>query len=149
MIVRDDPNSADAHFLLFAARGRRILEDNGVPSLSEFWTLKELNKHLLRTLELNPTHADALAARGGLLLDLPRYLGGDIESARWHLERAVAINPTGPGTRLCLARALMRQGHAQEARDQVLLAAHYACRKRTAMPLAEAEKLLAELTPRR
>jgi hypothetical protein len=149
MIVRNDPNSADAHFLLFAARGRRILEDNGVPSVGELWTLKDLNKHLLRTLELDPAHADALAARGGLLLDLPRYLGGDIEAARWHLERAIAVNPTGPGTRLCLARALMRQGHTQQAREQALLAAHYACRKRTAMPLAEAEKLLAELSPGR
>jgi hypothetical protein len=149
MIVRDDPDSADAHFLLFAARGRRILEDNKVPSLSEFWTLKDLNKHLQRTLELNPAHADALAARGGLLLDLPRYLGGDLESARWHLERAISLNPTGPGTRICLARALMKQGHTQQAREQALLAAHYACRKRTAMPLAEAEKLLSELMPGR
>lgn len=144
-VVAEDPNSAEANFLLFAARGRRLLTAGARPSIGEVWKLTALNKYLARTLELDPFHADALAAKGGLLLDLPPLLGGNVNAARRHLERAVELNPTGPGTRLCFARVLMRQGQNRAAREQVLLAAHYACVKRVPTPLAEAERLLVEL----
>ena len=90
-------------------------------------------------------HAHALAAKGGLLLDLPSFLGGDVGAARRHLERAVQLNPTGPTTHLSLARALNKQGLSAAAREHALLAAHYACVRRTRTVLAEAEEFLAEL----
>jgi len=144
-LVSDAPHIAEGHFLLFAARGRRLLDESGKPSASNFWKFSGLNKHLSRTLELDPSHAHALAAKGGLLLDLPPYLGGDVKSARRHLERAIQLNPTGPGTRLTLARALVRQGLREPAREQALLAAHYACRRRKQAALREAERLLTSL----
>ena len=131
--------------MLFAARGRRLVEESGRPSPSNFWKFSGLNKHLARALELDPANANALAAKGGLLLDLPRYLGGDVKAARHHLERALQLNPTGPRTRLTLARALARQGLAGPAREQALLAAHYACVRRRHADLREAEQLLDSL----
>jgi hypothetical protein len=144
-LVTDAPDIAEGHFLLFAARGRRLLDESGKPSPSNFWKFSGLNKHLSRTLELDPSHAHALAAKGGLLLDLPSYLGGDVKAAQRHLERAVQLNPTGANTRLTLARALVRQGLRQPARDQALLAAHYACLRRKQGALRDAERLLASL----
>jgi len=144
--LTDDPRSADAHFMLFAARGRRLLERGGRPSVSTLWKFTGLKKYLTRALELDPAHANALAAKGGLLLDLPSYLGGDVGEARDHLERALALNPTGPGTRLSLARALRKQGLVEPAREQARLAAHYACMKRTVAPLTAAEEFLSELS---
>jgi len=144
-VVEQVPDSADANFLLFAARGRRMLETDGRPSLTNVWKYTSVNKYLTRTLELNPNHADALAAKGGLLFDLPAVLGGDVDAARKHLELASRLNPTGAGTRLSLARVLKRQGERKAARDQALLAAHYACLKRTRPILVQAERLLAEL----
>lgn len=143
--LRTHPDSADANFLLFAARGRRLLETDGPPSLTNVWKYTAVNKYLDRALQLNPNHPDALAARGGILLDLPSILGGNVQAARANLEEACRVNPTGPGTRLSLARALERQGDRRAAREQALLAAHYACIKRTRPVLVEAERLLAEL----
>lgn len=144
-LVADAPHVAEAHFMLFAARGRRLVEETGHPSPRNFWKFSGLNKHLARTLELDPRHAHALAAKGGLLLDLPPYLGGDLTAARRHLERALQINPTGARTRLTLARALARQGLRGQAREEALLAAHYACLRREHAHLRAAEELLRSL----
>ena len=120
-LVARDPDEAQAHFLLFAARGRRLVEESGRPTIGNFWKFAGLGKHLKRTLELDPRHANALAAKGGMLLDLPGFLGGDVDAARGYLEDALKLNPTGPGTRLTLARALARQGLEGPAREQLSL----------------------------
>jgi tetratricopeptide (TPR) repeat protein len=145
-VIASDPSNADAHFIVFAARGRRLLHDCGKPSLTNFWKYSAINKHLSRALELDPRNANALAAKGGILLDLPAALGGDPEAGRQLLERAVEINPTGLGTRVTLARALLAHGDRDGARQHLVLAAHYACIKREAAPLMQAENLLAKLT---
>jgi len=145
-ILASDPGSADAHFLLFAAEGRRLLLDSGKPSVANLWKYRDVNKHLDRALELDPSHPNALAARGGILLDLPPVLGGDPEQAERLLQRAVDLNPTGLGTQVTLARALLLRGDRDGARQHLLLAAHYACLKHEAAPLMQAEDMLAKLT---
>jgi tetratricopeptide (TPR) repeat protein len=145
-VLRIDPEVADAHFIFFAAKGRRLQAGNPLTSM---WQLDSLNDHLARALALDPTHADALAAKGGMLLDLPAFLGGDRRAARRYLEQALQVNPTGPGTRLQLARLLMKEGQDERAREQLVLAAHYACRIRRGSTLTEAEHLLAQLDSER
>jgi tetratricopeptide (TPR) repeat protein len=137
-----DPDSAEGHFIYFAARGRRLISEGGLAA-----TLKmtSLNQHLTRALELNPDYAHALAAKGGILLDLPFYLGGDANEAERVLARAVHLNPKGPGTRITYAKALIRQGRKSDARENLNLAAHYACVTRRAEILAQATSLLDEL----
>ncbi len=141
-VLSVNPEVADAHFIFFAAKGRRLQAGNPLASM---WELDSLNDHLARALQLDPTHARALAAKGGLLLDLPGFLGGDRRAARNYLERALQLNPTGPGTRLQLARWYMKEGKPERAREQLVLAAHYACRIRRGATLIQAERLLAEL----
>jgi Flp pilus assembly protein TadD len=144
-VVAEDATNAEAHFLLFATRGRRLLHDVGKPSMKNFWKYARANEHLDRALELDPRHAHALAAKGGILLDLPSTLGGSVAAARELLERAVELNPTGVGTRVTLARALLKDGESDDARRHLLAAAHYACRKGEKEPLAQVERLLSSL----
>lgn len=137
-----DDHNATAHFVYFAARGRRLISEGGIAA-----TLKmtSLNAHLTTALELDPNYANALAAKGGILLDLPFYLGGDAEEAQRYLKKAVNLNPTGPGTRITYAKALIRTGQKEDARKHLTYAAHYACVTRRAEVLSQATTLLAEL----
>ncbi|MFT4569257.1 MAG: tetratricopeptide (TPR) repeat protein [Candidatus Binatia bacterium] len=137
-----DENCATGHFIYFAARGRRLISEGGLAA-----TLKmaSLNRHLDRALELDPNYAHALAAKGGILLDLPFYLGGDAHEAERYLAHAVRLNPTGPGTRVTYAKALLRNGQETHARENLLRAAHYACVTRRAQVLAQATTLLDDL----
>ncbi len=140
-----DPRSADAHFVYFAAKGRILLADGLTRNLVE---LRRLDRdHLDRALELNPRHAGALAAKGGVLVDLPRLLGGDPETGLELLRRANALNPGGIGTRVSLAKALAGRGQTDEARRQARLAAHHACLFGRRKSLDAATEVLAELDP--
>ncbi len=136
------PESADAHFVHFAARGSRFLADG--PSKSLF-QLPALKKSLARAIELNPRHAHALAAQGGMLIDLPYLLGGDPQRAKRYLERAIELNPTGPGTRISMAKVLLYEGDREGARHNLRLAGHYAWLSRRPEVLTRADEMLAEL----
>jgi tetratricopeptide (TPR) repeat protein len=145
-VLAREPDHAEAHFLIFAVRGRRAMAD-GV-SLSEAWQLPQLNRHLDRTLELDPNHASALAAKGGLLLDLPSMMGGNPQRSIAYLRRALELNPDGLGTRITLARALIKANRKAEARTLLLGAAHRAVLQRDHQHLREAERLLTATSSR-
>jgi cytochrome c-type biogenesis protein CcmH/NrfG len=85
-------------------------------SFSQVMNLRRIKRAADRTLELAPNDADALAAKGVLLLRLPRWFGGDPEEAEQLLRRALAAEPDN-GTALCyLAQALTARGADEEAR---------------------------------
>jgi len=140
--LAQNPDSAEANFILFAARGRLLLSEGLLTHLLEF---HDISRYLERALALDPDYANALAARGGMLLDLPFYLGGDPAQAEQILRKAVKINPTGPGTRLGLAKALLRNGDSPGAKQQLVLAAHYACVEHRAKTLTEVNKVLSQV----
>lgn len=135
------PNSADAHFLLFAARGRRILADGAKKNLFE---LPGLRGSLDKAIELDPNHAHALASRGGVLLKLPALLGGDKGQALDDLQRAIVLNPSGPMTHLNLARAHLEHGDREKAEKHARMAGHYGCVLRRRPVLEEAVEFLSE-----
>jgi tetratricopeptide (TPR) repeat protein len=138
-----NPNSAGANFVYFAARGRILLADGLTKNLIE---LRELDrKHLDRAIELDPRYFNAIAAKGGVLLDLPRLLGGDPAEGLRLLRRANQLNPGGPGTRVSLAKALARNGHIEEAKQHVRIAAHHACIQGRRKALDDAVALSEEL----
>ena len=144
--LRDNPLSAEAHFLAFVAKARRLqVATGGIARLAMVFELASLDKHLDRALELDPRSAHVLAAKGVWLLERPRLLGGDRRLALEFLERAAKLNPTGAGTRLALARALVKEGRGAPARGHLLAAAHYACLTRRGRILAEADLLLRRL----
>lgn len=107
------PQSADAHFAHFGAVGR-LAQLDGLAAAA--FKLMTLNAELDEVLRLNPDHANALAARGGMLVKLPRLLGGNADKGIAYLQRAVALDREAVGKRLELAEAYHLVGRSDEAR---------------------------------
>jgi Flp pilus assembly protein TadD len=103
-----------AHFALVCNLGKQM-EDAGL-GLGQLFRLRRLRSELDATLALVPDDADALAAKGALLLRLPRFFGGDVAEAEVLLRRAVAAEPDNGTARCYLGRALTARGAADEAR---------------------------------
>lgn len=142
--LKEEPHSAKANFLYFAARGRLLVAQGTVRNMVE---LVSLRTHLDRALELDPDYPDALAAKGTLAMELPGYLGGDKKLGQQLLRRAVNANPVGPATRLHFAKALVSNGDMTAARHELRLVSYYACRQRRYLAMREAETLLEEVRP--
>src|SRR5207244_10928732 len=70
-----DDNSAEAHFALFCNLGELMRLDG--ENLSQIFQLRRLMAEVDRTLELNPNHVDAMAAKGELHVSIPSLLDGD------------------------------------------------------------------------
>lgn len=146
--VKLDERNAQAHFLYAAALGsaERL---KGIANAG--LVLREIKQHVRRAIELDPAHAQALQMMGGLCAELPWLLGGSEKEAESYLRRAIAADGRYTNAHLILARLLIKQGRAGEARahlDAVLHVAHphypYAW-KHTFRP--EAERLLKALPP--
>ena len=138
-----NPRSPSANFVYFAATGRILLADGLTKNL---FTLRNLDKtYLDRAIELDPAYANALAAKGGVLLDLPKLIGGDPAEGLRLLKKASRLNPGGVGTRVSLAKALARNGDVDDARREARMAAHQACVQGRRKALDEATALLSEL----
>ncbi len=109
-----DASDALAHFATVCNLGKQM-EAAGL-GLGQLLNLRRLRRALDVTLELAPGDADALLAKGALLLRLPRLLGGDAGHAETLLRRALAAEPSNGTVRCYLARALNARGAADEAR---------------------------------
>lgn len=109
-----DARDGLAHFAMVCNLGKQM-EDAGL-GLGQVLNLRRLRRELEATLELAPDDADALVAKGALLLQLPRLLGGDAVQAEALLRRALAAEPGNGTVRCYLARALNARGAEDEAR---------------------------------
>jgi tetratricopeptide (TPR) repeat protein len=140
-----NPDSAGANFVYFAAQGRILLADGMAKNL---FTLRSLDREFLdRAIALNPLYFNALAAKGGVLLDLPTMLGGDVDEALVLLRQANQINRGGTGMRVSLAKALYRKGRIDEAKREVRRAAHMSCVQGRKKALDDALALMEEIDP--
>ncbi|MBX3028236.1 hypothetical protein KF840_25380 [bacterium] len=108
--VAADGRDARGHFALVCYLGKRM-ERAGI-SLRQISDLRRLRRELDRTLELAPGDADALLAKGALLLKLPRLLGGDREAAETLLRQALVAEPDNTAARCYLAEAQRAHGAA-------------------------------------
>lgn len=114
-------DSAEAHFYLAANRGN-------VVNLKPFWkvsptALSDLEKHLLRALELDPRHARALHMMGILLDRTPAplrlLLVGKKEQIEHYLTRAVEADSNRYAyIRWSLVEFYRDHGHPAQARAQ-------------------------------
>jgi tetratricopeptide (TPR) repeat protein len=111
--IRLDDANANAHFALFANWGRFLQTDGW---LKNSYLLPSLWRELDRALDINPNHTDALAAKGGLYLRLPFFLGGNAAKGEPLLRRAVALDAKAAGSRLELAELCLDTGRKDEAR---------------------------------
>jgi tetratricopeptide (TPR) repeat protein len=116
-----DPRDALGHFALFCNLGRRV-QATGLgfaTPLAAFRAIRALDA----ALALAPDDADVVTAKGVLLLQLPRLLGGDHARGEEWLRRALALDPHHELARSYLAETLAEHGADSEA--QSLLRASY------------------------
>jgi len=111
--VATDELSADAHFALFCNLGELLRLDG--ESLTSVFGLRRMMNELDRALEIDPTHIDALSAKGMLLVKLPGLLGGDSEKGEQLLQHVIQRAPKAVNARLALAKVRCERGHHQEA----------------------------------
>ncbi len=140
-VAADDAN-ADAHFAVFANNGRLLLLEGATPNPV---VLIQANRELDRALELNPNHANALAAKGGLYRQLPWVLGGDLAKAEGCLRRAIALNPNAVGARIELAATYQDMGRAHDGIPYLQEAIVVASRDHRVREQAQAEAMLRRL----
>ena len=138
-----EDQSADAHFALFCNMGELMRLDG--ESLSSVWGLRRLMAEVDRTLELDPQHTDALAAKGTLLLRLPRLFGGDAQRGEAMLREVIQRDPNAVASRLTLARTCEARGERAEAMAFASRALQIARDQGRADKIAEAQATLAEL----
>jgi tetratricopeptide (TPR) repeat protein len=144
--IRADDLNADAHFALFANQGR-VLMLEGVAANP--MTLMEANRELNRTLELNPNHADALAAKGGMYRQLPWALGGSNKKASEYLARSVELDyDNACAARIELAELYRDLGYPERSIPLLEKAVEIAMRDNKPDRLLRAQKLLRELGAR-
>ncbi len=111
--VAEDEGSADAHFALFCNLGELLRIDG--ETLTSLFGLRRMMKELDRTLEIAPTHLEAISAKGTLLVKLPNLLGGDVKQGERLLEQVIDQAPQAVNARLALARVRCERGQHAEA----------------------------------
>jgi tetratricopeptide (TPR) repeat protein len=141
-VALDDRN-ADAHFALFCNMGELMRLDG--ESISSAFALRRLMAEVNRTLELDPQHTDALAAKGTLLLRLPRLFGGDAQKGEAMLREVIERDPNAVSSRLTLAKTCEARGERAEALAFASRALQIARDQGRADKIAEAQATLAEL----
>jgi tetratricopeptide (TPR) repeat protein len=141
--VAADDNSAQAHFAVFCNMGELMRIDG--ESISSVFQLHRLMGELDKTLAIDPGHTDALAAKGTLLVRLPRLLGGDVQQGEAMLRQVIQQDPNAVVSRLALARTCEARGDREEAIAFSTRALQIAREQGRADKVAEAQAILAEL----
>lgn len=141
-IAADDKN-ANAHFALFCNLGEaKRIDGESVQALVNLGTLMS---ELDRTIELDPNHADALAAKGTLLVKLPKVFGGDTRKGETMLRRVLELDPNAFTSRLSLAQVCQASSRHDEAVTLTNRALEIAKNAKQPEKVAEAEKVLTEI----
>jgi tetratricopeptide (TPR) repeat protein len=141
--VELDDNNAEAHFSLFCNLGEIMRLDG--ENLSQVFLLNRLMGELDRTLQLDPNHVDAMAAKGTLLVRLPRLLGGDTAKGETILRTVIQRDPNAVTSRLALANVCDARGERDEALAFATRALQIAREQGRADKVAEAQATLAQL----
>src|SRR5262245_24384083 len=89
--VKADDADAAGHFAIFCNLGRRLqLRPLGLGSLGD---IRRVRRAIDHAQALVPLSAQVLTAKGTMLIELPRLLGGDREAGTRLLRQALAIAP--------------------------------------------------------
>ena len=144
--VRADPRDAVAHFAVFCNLGKRLeMERQGRRLFATLGDLHRVQREIDITLALAPDYPAALAAKGEMLVELPRLLGGNPQEGERLLRRAVALDPDDARMRLMLANVFRATGERDQALANAAMALGILERAGAASELADARGLVAAL----
>ena len=110
------PRSHDAH-LWYAINTARWGETRGV--LRSLFLLPTIRRELETLLELNPRSVRAHILAGNVLLEVPRFAGGDLVRAEEHLKKALELDPRFTNARVDLARVYIADARYADARCEL------------------------------
>jgi tetratricopeptide (TPR) repeat protein len=89
--VSADPADAAGHFAIFCTLGRRV--QFHPLSWRSLGAVRRARRAIDRALALAPNSPQVLTAKGIMLLELPRLLGGDADEGGRLLRRALEVAP--------------------------------------------------------
>jgi hypothetical protein len=108
-----DDGSARAHFAVVCNLGKAT--GLGSVGFSTVRAVYRLQREIDVTLALTPNDPEALAAKGALLVKLPRWLGGDRREAERWLRRALTVDPQNVTARAYLDEIVPEHGYVAPA----------------------------------
>jgi tetratricopeptide (TPR) repeat protein len=121
--VEIDPRDAAAHFAMFCNLGKRAqMRRQAMGVTAMLVDLARARREIDEALKLSPSYPDALAAKGQMLIELPRLLGGDRVEGERLLRVAVGLVPDDARMRVMLATSLAADGEREEALEHATVA---------------------------
>jgi hypothetical protein len=101
--VAENAADAKAHFAVFCTLAKQV-QEAGV-SLGALADVRRLRRELDLALGLDPSDPAALVAKGAMLVELPRWLGGDAGEGARLLRAALRLDPDNRAAREYLSRS--------------------------------------------
>jgi tetratricopeptide (TPR) repeat protein len=142
--IAENDQNPKAHYAVFCSLGLQL--EHASINTSTLSSLKRVRREIDRALELDPDYVDALMGKGALLVNTPRFFGGDVAGGEKLLRRAIALDPNHMEAHLQLAKSLAARGAKEEARVEAQKALELAESEKKAESAADARAVLAKLS---
>lgn len=110
------PRDEEAH-LWYAINTGRWGQTKGV--VRSLFLLPTVKEEIETILELNPKSVRGRALAGNVLMEVPRFVGGDRAQAEKQFRRGLEVDPHFTSLRVDLARLLIVMGRPDEARREL------------------------------
>ena len=111
-----EPKNPTAHFW-YATNTARYGQTKGV--VQSLFLLSAVQEEIRIVFDLDPKFTPAFALAGNVLYEVPRFLGGDVNKAEEMFRKGLQHDSKFTGMRIGLAKTLIKQGRAHEARREL------------------------------